>query len=89
MGSKKEKKDKVVVGNVSIRTADGSMIRGKINLGDNERISDVLVKGDSPYLVVFDATTSSVEAEPLFIRVRSAPRKPSWRTAFNCGLKPS
>jgi len=67
MGSKKEKKEKVVVGHVSILTVDGSMIRGKINLGDKERISDVLVKGDSPYLVVFDASTASVQGKVLIV----------------------
>jgi len=70
MGSKKEKKDKVIVGNVSIRTVDGSVIRGKINMGENERISDVMVKGESPYLVVFDASTSCVEGKVFIVNKR-------------------
>ncbi len=31
-------------------------------------------------------TTSSVEAEPAFMMVSSAPFTPSWRTAFCCGV---
>ncbi len=34
----------------------------------------------------FAGTTSSVEAEPAFITVSRAPRTPSWRTAFCCGV---
>jgi hypothetical protein len=31
-------------------------------------------------------TTSSVEALPAFMMVSNAPRTPSWRTAFSCGV---
>jgi hypothetical protein len=60
MDSTEEKKQEITTGNISLRTVDGSVIRGKINMENNERISDVLTKGESPYLVVFDASTSSV-----------------------------
>lgn len=70
MGSKRENKGRIVVGNVTIRTVDGSMIRGKINLGENERISDVMVKGESPYLVVFDAATANTEGKVFVVNKR-------------------
>jgi hypothetical protein len=60
MSAKGEKKKEIVTGNISLRTVDGSVIRGKINLEDKERVSDVLVKGDSPYLIIFGASTSNV-----------------------------
>jgi hypothetical protein len=46
---------------VCLRTVDGSVIKGKINLDGEDRISDVLQKSESlPYLVVFDAVSSNL-----------------------------
>jgi len=60
MNTKGGKKKEIRTGNISLRTVDGSVVRGKINLEDNERVSDVLVKGESPYLIIFDASTANV-----------------------------
>jgi hypothetical protein len=60
MSTKNRKKKEIVTGNISLRTVDGSVIRGKINLEDKERVSDVLVNGESPYLIIFGASTSNV-----------------------------
>ena len=40
---------------VSIKTLDGSVIEGKVNLGYENRMSDLLTKTDNPFIVVFDA----------------------------------
>jgi hypothetical protein len=40
---------------VSIKTLDGSVIEGKVNLGYENRMSDLFTKTDSPFIVVFDA----------------------------------
>ena len=35
---------------IVIRTADGSTIRGKVNLGVKERVSDLFTKSDSGFV---------------------------------------
>lgn len=67
MSQKSGKKKEIVTGHISLRTVDGSVIRGKINLEDKERVSDVLVRGDSPYLIIFDASTSNVEGKVFIV----------------------
>ena len=67
MNTKSGKKKEIITGNISLRTVDGSVIRGKINLQDKERVSDVLVGGGSPYLIIFDASTSNVEKKVFIV----------------------
>jgi hypothetical protein len=67
MSQKNEKKKEIITGNISLRTVDGSVVRGKINLEDKERVSDVLVRGDSPYLIIFDASTSNVDGKVFIV----------------------
>ena len=40
---------------VTIKTLDGSIV-GKVNLGYENRMSDLFTKTDNPFIVVFDAT---------------------------------
>jgi len=67
MSQKIEKKKEIITGSISLRTVDGSVIRGKINLDDKERVSDVLVRSDSPYLIIFDASTANVEGKVFIV----------------------
>jgi hypothetical protein len=67
MGVINRKKEEFVMGSLSIRTVDGSVIKGKINLGGNERVSDALLTEDSPYLVVFEASSSSVDGKVFIV----------------------
>ncbi len=46
----------IVPTDVTIKTVDGSMLQGKINLGLKRRVSDVLTKSEEPFIVLFDAT---------------------------------
>jgi hypothetical protein len=41
--------------NVSIKTLDGSVIEGKVNLGYENRISDLFTASERPFIVLFDA----------------------------------
>jgi len=41
---------------VTIRSLDGSTFSGKINLGINERLSDIFTKEEKPFIVLCDAT---------------------------------
>jgi hypothetical protein len=67
MSQKIEKKKEIITGHISLKTVDGSVIRGKINLDDKERVSDVLMRSDSPYLIIFDASTSNVEGKVFIV----------------------
>jgi hypothetical protein len=40
---------------VSFKTLDGSVVEGKVNLGYENRVSDLFTKTDDPFIVVFDA----------------------------------
>jgi hypothetical protein len=40
---------------VSIKTLDGSVIEGKVNLGYENRISDLFTASGRPFIVLFDA----------------------------------
>ena len=40
---------------VSFKTLDGSVVEGKVNLGYENRVSDLFTKTDCPFIVVFDA----------------------------------
>ena len=40
---------------VSIKTLDGSVIDGKVNLGYENRISDLFTTSERPFIVLFDA----------------------------------
>jgi hypothetical protein len=70
MSSKKEKPAKIVEGHISVRTVDGSVIRGRINLGKNKRISDVMAQDDSPYLVIYDAKSQCAEGKVFIVNKR-------------------
>jgi hypothetical protein len=39
---------------VKIKTLDGTVIDGKVNLGYENRMSDLFTKTDNPFIVVFD-----------------------------------
>jgi len=53
-----DKKFKVNTKNITLRTADGSTLSGKINIGEKERVSDVFTKTDNPFVVLFDAASA-------------------------------
>lgn len=63
--AKKKQDDKVVsIGKhstlkparVSIKTADGSVIEGSVNIGLERRVSNLFTESESPFVVLFDAT---------------------------------
>ncbi len=53
-----DKKFKVNTKNITLRTADGSTLSGKVNIGEKERVSDLFTKTDNPFVVLFDAATA-------------------------------
>ncbi len=51
--------------NIIVRTTDGSTVRGRINLGIQERVSDLFTKSERPFVVVTDATHRDGEGKVL------------------------
>lgn len=43
---------------VTIRTVDGSVLQGKVNLGVEDRVSDLFTKTQDRFVVLFDAVYS-------------------------------
>jgi len=48
-------KSNVVERHVSVKTVDGSLIQGKINIGTLRRISDMFQESGSPFVIVYEA----------------------------------
>ncbi len=57
MGSSPIEKKKVPA-EITIKTVDGSILQGKVNLGHKKRVSDVFTKSEEPFVVLYDATYS-------------------------------
>ena len=53
--------------NITIRTTDGSIILGKINIGIKKRVSDIFLKTDEPFIVLFDAGHKEGSGKILFV----------------------
>ena len=52
---------------VSFKTLDGSVIEGKVNLGYENRVSDLFTKTESPFIVLFDAEHRDGSGKVFFI----------------------
>jgi hypothetical protein len=52
---------------VSIKTVDGSLIQGKMNIGSMKRISDMFLDGGSPFVIIYDACSKSGENKVFII----------------------
>jgi hypothetical protein len=67
MKSSAKKTTKIAESLVSVKTVDGSMLRGKINLGDEKRVSDIFIQSVNPFIVLFDVSSQSVESKVMII----------------------
>lgn len=56
---------------VVVKTSDGSLIRGNINLNSEsipmDRVSDLLIKGQNKFLIMYNATIDSVKDSAVII----------------------
>jgi small nuclear ribonucleoprotein (snRNP)-like protein len=57
--------------NIIIRTMDGSTIRGKLNIGTKERVSDLFTKTVDPFIVISDVEHGSGSGKELFLNKNS------------------
>jgi|GEM_PF-1359149 len=54
MARKGSRRPKVVERIVSVKTVDGGIIRGKITVGEGNRISDVFLTSQAPFIVIYN-----------------------------------
>ena len=52
---------------ITIRTTDGSTLMGQVNIGIQERVSDLFTKGDSPFIVLTNCEHRGCSGKVLFI----------------------
>ncbi len=60
--------EKLNKASVSVRLADGTMIKGLLNIGKYNRLSDFLNSKDSePFLIVYEASMAGVDGKVVII----------------------
>jgi hypothetical protein len=64
---KKTIKYKPVYKLISVKTVDGSVIQGKVNIAGKERVSEIFTGSDKPFIVMIDVKLKSGLAGKLFI----------------------
>ena len=57
--------------NITVRTTDGSTVLGKINIGINERVSDLFTRSENPFIILFDVEHRDGSGKVLFINKRN------------------
>ena len=64
-----EKKDtyQIEYRSITIRTTDGSTLNGKVNISPDQRVSDLFVRADKPFIVMVDATSMDAQGKIRFI----------------------
>ena len=67
MESKKDLIKQMKPAEVTIRTLDGSILQGRVNLGEEERVSDLFTKSERPFIVLFNANYTGVSEKVLII----------------------
>lgn len=55
---------------ISVKTVDGSIIKGKVNIAGKERVSEIFTSGNNPFIVMIDVKLKSGTAGKLFINKR-------------------
>ena len=52
---------------ITVKTADGSLLHGKVNITSKQRISDLFTKGDDPFFIMVETVSSEGEGKTYFI----------------------
>lgn len=52
---------------LTVKTADGEVIRGSVNIASKERVSDMFTKGDNPFIVLTDVIFKDCEVKTLIV----------------------
>ena len=65
--NKSQNKYKVKPKRITVRTIDGSTLMGTINIGKEDRVSDVFTQKDMTFVVLFEAVTAEGTGKTFFI----------------------
>lgn len=52
---------------IIVRLVDGTTFKGKTNIRDKNRLSDLLNKDESPFLIMFDVNMVGYEGKVVFL----------------------
>ena len=52
---------------ISVKTVDGSIIQGRVNIAGKKRVSEIFTSGDKPFIILIDVNLKSGVAGKLFI----------------------
>ena len=55
---------------ITIKTTDGSTIYGRINIGENERVSDIFTSNKNSFVVMVDVSYKENVGKTIFINKR-------------------
>ncbi|MBW1697305.1 MAG: hypothetical protein JRH18_00535 [Deltaproteobacteria bacterium] len=62
-----QKKRKPQYRDITIRTSAGSTIKGKVNISEKERLSDLFTSSEPQFLIVVDAYVREGHSKILFV----------------------
>ncbi len=57
----------VVYRRVNVKTLDGSVLNGKVNIAENGRASDLFARSDQPFVVMVDVQIEDALKKTLFV----------------------
>jgi hypothetical protein len=52
---------------VNVKTLDGSVLNGKVNVGANSRASDLFARTDQPFVIMVDVQIEDVVHKTMFV----------------------
>ena len=52
---------------ITIKTSDGSTVRGRVNIAPNQRVSEIFTLQKGPFVVMIDASFGQVTGKTFFI----------------------
>ncbi len=55
---------------ITVRTADGSTLNGKINIGQKQRVSDIFIDSEEQFVVLVDVSLKDSFGKTMFINKR-------------------
>ena len=52
---------------ITIRTTDGSTLKGKVNISPDQRVSDLFIRADKPFIVMVEVSSMDTQGKIRFI----------------------
>lgn len=63
----KEVKYETEYRSITIRTTDGSTLNGRVNISPDQRVSDLFIRADKPFIVMVGVTSTNTQGKTRFI----------------------